>query len=552
MGKASFAQADYLEALVKAYQYLAGLISDREVWTELEKVLTYYFQADLVAFQGRRPDGEIVLLHCTPLEEASGGQVLRQTAATAAEVLESGFVATEVVNLPEPYAVALFPVSEGKQTTRVMLVGHRRTEPLPRSLLDIYLALAGLCGATLERLSSERRIRRMTEKVPEMLFELLVYPDGALRFTYVSRQSNAIFSQPPEALLNNAEIVLNALHPEDRAGFQAALTGPVTEGTHLSREVRCFAPDGQGSYLLFHALSSLQEDGVVWDGFFLDISELKQAEEEIRRLNEGLELRVKERTAQLEAANKELESFSYSVSHDLRAPVRAISGFSRILLEDHAHRLGDEGRRLLQIIIADSQRMGRLIDDLLAFSRLGRGDLSLSEVDMNRLVNQVVAELEKATAGRSLRWQVLPLPQVRADRSLLHQVWLNLLGNAVKFTTPVEAAVIEVGCRQEEDREIFYVKDNGVGFDMRYANKLFQVFERLHGPQEFEGTGIGLALAQRIISRHGGTIWAEGKVNGGATFFFTLPAPQKNRAEDDPGNCEVDPVFLDTGLGDNT
>ncbi|MGD0827962.1 MAG: ATP-binding protein [Desulfobaccales bacterium] len=533
MGKASFAQADYLEALVKAYQYLAGLISDREVWTELEKVLTYYFQADLVAFQGRRPDGEIVLLHCTPLEEASGGQVLRQTAATVAEVLESGFLATEVVNLPEPYAVALFPISEGKQTTRVMLVGHRRTEPLPRSLLDIYLALAGLCGATLERLSSERRIQRMTEKVPEMLFELLVYPDGALRFTYVSRQSNAIFSQPPEALLNNAEIVLNALHPEDRAGFQAALTGRVTEGTHLSREVRCFAPDGRGSYLLFHARSSLQEDWVVWDGFFLDISERKQAEEEIRRLNEGLELRVKERTAQLEAANKELESFSYSVSHDLRAPVRAISGFSRILLEDHAHCLEDEGRRLLQIIIADSRRMGRLIDDLLAFSRLGRGDLSLSEVDMNRLVNQVVGELEKASAGRSLRWQVLPLPMVQADRSLLHQVWLNLLGNAVKFTTSVEAVVIEVGCRQEEDREVFYVKDNGVGFDMRYANKLFQVFERLHGPQEFEGTGIGLALAQRIISRHGGTIWAEGKVNGGATFFFTLPppaGPKKNRA----------------------
>ena len=539
MGKASFAQADYLEALVKAYQYLAGLISDREVWTELEKVLTYYFQADLVAFQGRRPDGEIVLLHCTPLEEAGGGQVLRQTAATAAEVLESGFLATEAINLPEPYAVALLPISEGKQTTRVMLVGHRRTEPLPRSLLDIYLALAGLCGATLERLSSERRIQRMTEKVPEMLFELLVYPDGALRFTYVSRQSNAIFSQPPEALLDNAEIVLNALHPEDRAGFQAALTGRVPAGTHLSREVRCCAPHGPEFYLLFHALSSLQEDGVVWDGFFLDISDRKQAEEEIRRLNEGLELRVKERTAQLEAANKELESFSYSVSHDLRAPVRAISGFSRILLEDHAHRLDDEGRRLLQIVIADSRRMGRLIDDLLAFSRLGRGDLSLSEVDLHRLVNQVVAELEKATAGRSLRWQVLPLPRVRADRSLLHQVWLNLLGNAVKFTTAVEAAVIEVGCRQEEGREVFYVKDNGVGFDMRYANKLFKVFERLHGPQEFEGTGIGLALTQRIISRHGGTIWAEGKVNGGATFFFTLPSPAgptPNRAAAGPVN----------------
>ena len=242
MGKPFCSQADHLEALVKAYQYLAGLISDREVWVELEKVLTHYFKADLVAFLGRRPDGEIVLHHLSRLDQTTSEQVLQETAATAAEVLESGFLATEILHFPQPYAVAFLPISERKQATRVMLVGHRTDEPLPRPLLDIYLALAGLCGTTLERLSSERRVQRMTEKVPEMLFELLVYPDGTLQFTYVSRQSGAIFAQPPDALLDNPNLIFDAMHPDDRAGFLAALAGAAAEGTHLSREIRGSRP----------------------------------------------------------------------------------------------------------------------------------------------------------------------------------------------------------------------------------------------------------------------------------------------------------------------
>lgn len=236
-----------------------------------------------------------------------------------------------------------------------------------------------------------------------------------------------------------------------------------------------------------------------------------------------------ERIRVQEAANKELESFSYSVSHDLRAPLRAIQGFSQVILADHAARLDAEGQRCLNIIIANTNKMGQLIDDLLAFSRLGRQVLKIAAVDMEALVKNVIGDLQEGVAGRNIQWNLGALPQALADTSLLYQVWVNLLANALKFTGPKETAVIEVGCRKEGDQNVFYVRDNGVGFDMRYVDKLFGVFERLHRAEDFEGTGVGLALVQRIIERHGGKIWAEGKVDVGASFYFTLPGTEKNR-----------------------
>lgn len=283
-----------------------------------------------------------------------------------------------------------------------------------------------------------------------------------------------------------------------------------------------------GSVFAAEVIATAMPDGNIL-AMLRDVTERKRAEEEIRTLNAGLEQRVEERTRQLAEANKELESFSYTVSHDLRAPLRHVHGYVELLTAECADQLSPQAQDYLKVIAAASIEMGQLIDDLLAFSRMSRTELRAESVRLDEVVQESIRALEMATRDRNILWKIAPLPAVLGDRAMLRQVFANLIDNAVKYSRQRDPAEIEIGCTGEEDgRAVFFVRDNGAGFNMKYVHNLFGVFQRLHKASQFEGTGIGLATVQRIIHRHGGRVWAEGTLNCGATFYFTLKPMASN------------------------
>ncbi|MDN3655312.1 PAS domain-containing protein [Ferruginibacter paludis] len=320
------------------------------------------------------------------------------------------------------------------------------------------------------------------------------------------------------------------VHAEDRQRVDNDIQLALANKKDYNPEFRIVWPDTSVHYINASGIIERDIDGnaVRMTGFNWDVTERKNTEEKIKTLNIELEEKVISRTEQLRKTNEELEAFSYSVSHDLRAPLRAIIGFTSILEEDYSSKLNDEARRITSVIKNNTTKMGILIDDLLSFSRLGRQQIVKTKLRTAQLVQDIIADIGTKNSGRHINWIIEPLPDAAADPTTIRQVWINLLSNAIKYSYKQQQPIIEIGTAAGVNETIFYVKDNGVGFDEKYSDKLFKVFQRLHSAADFEGTGVGLAIVQRIISKHGGKVWAEGKPGEGACFYFSLPAMERN------------------------
>jgi len=385
------------------------------------------------------------------------------------------------------------------------------------------LALPGLTRVTQD-LVREIGDRERYRLIVEAALNAFVMIDREGRILLVNSQAELMFGYGREELLGQPVEILvpeqfRRGHPDFRKAFFAS---PETRPMGKGRELRGLRKDGT-EFPVEIGLTPIQTpDGPMALSAIVDITDRKQADDQIRSLNENLEQRVAERTSQLSAANNELEAFSYSVSHDLRAPLRAVHGFSKIVLKDHAHDLSPDVARYLEDIRTNALQMGQLIDDLLEFSRLGRQPLKKEACQPAEIVKECLREVQDGQQHIDVR--ILELPECLGDPALLKQVWINLLSNAIKYSARAETPVIEIGSRQtDRPGEIaYFVKDNGVGFDMKYAGKLFGVFQRLHRPEDYSGTGIGLSIVQRIVHRHGGRVWAEARPGQGAVFSFTL------------------------------
>jgi PAS domain S-box-containing protein len=465
---------------------------------------------------------------------------------------------TKVVAADEAEATALAKEAQDTYQSSVLLVlGFVLVAVVVGFALTLFLArnivngVKAVQAAEWTLRESEARYRRITGRITDYLFTDYMFSvsvaDGVVGATLHGPGSVAVTGYTPEEFAGDPGLWLSMAVPEDRPAVVEQAWAEFAGERFTPIEHRIVRKDGAVRWVRNTPVPEFDSRGtlVACDTLIHDITEGKQAEEEIRTLNEELEQRVTERTSELAAANKELaaankelEAFAYSVSHDLRAPLRAVTGFGRILLEDHAAKLDTEAQRVVGVMIENTDRMGRLIDDLLSFSRLSRTAISTRPVNMESLARSVADELLALEPGRQIELKVGRLHPAAGDAALLRQVLINLLGNSLKFTRTRPVARIEVSSAVDGTMRTYAVRDNGVGFDMAYVDKLFRVFQRLHLTAEFEGTGIGLAIVARVVDRHGGKAWAESVVGEGATFWFTLPGVEggvENGVDGRPG-----------------
>ncbi len=396
----------------------------------------------------------------------------------------------------------------------------RRAEVLEQSNRSLEHEIAERREAEEALRASERRNRTLIAASTSVVWNA----DGRGFFADEQPSWAAYTGQAPEQYLGLGW--RRAFEAGDQAAVEEAWVHALDDPGAFDLEVRLWhEPSKRHRQVSLRGVPVIDAGGGVaeWIGTVTDLDDQRSAERDLRTLNTELEDRVASRTAEFEAANKELESFSYSVSHDLRSPLRAVAGFSKLLWEEHADQLDEEAKRKLGFVQGEAHRMGVLIDDLLAFSRLGRQAMQKGEVDMQAMAGAMYQRLLAQHSGPPVEFRLGMLPHAAGDRVLLDQVWANFLSNALKFSAKREHPVIEVGAVSDEKEHIYFVRDNGAGFDPRYQAKLFGVFQRLHDASEFAGTGVGLALVGRIVNRHGGRVWADGRVDHGATFSFTLP-----------------------------
>lgn len=407
----------------------------------------------------------------------------------------------------------------------VLDLKRRKAENALRALND-ELELR-ILHRTAELRESETRFRNLIDVAPYGI----VVADGAGFITLTNPQADKQFGYERNELIGQAVEVLlpPELHQQHIAHRHHFSTQPSYRRMGANRDLEAVRKDGS-RFPVEVALAPMNEgDTHLVVATVIDITLRKQSELEILQLNAELEQKVQLRTAELHDTNKELEAFTYSVSHDLRAPLRHIQGYLELLTEDTSNQLSDEGKRYLEIVSTSSREMNTLIDDLLAFSRISRADMQLQEVDMDTLVHATIESLRQDLKNRAIDWHIGELPPVCGDPALIKLALLNLIGNAIKYTRQREQARIDIGFQPTDEGEsAYFIKDNGAGFDMKYIDKLFGVFQRLHRHSEFEGTGIGLANVKRIISKHGGKVWAQGQVDQGASFYFTLPLQLEN------------------------